>query len=266
GLLAAPGRARGPAPRLSARPVARRARAWFTGAAGSHDPPGRRRDDPGTPPPHMDQTTTTAVPALAGHLHAELPATPSSVLLSRPRLVAGLFAAFVTLATGAALWGGELLLTWDEPIQRSVESRRTAFLDDLFLNISRLGSTIPVLVLGAVTAVVAWRRCRAVGTAVLVATVSRPVVEFTVKALVDRERPDFERLVAGNGPSFPSGHVMAAVALWGLMPVVVSLYTHRRAVWWASVAIAAALVAGIAASRVYLGVHWFSDVTGGLIV
>jgi len=214
----------------------------------------------------MDQTTTTAVPALAGHIHAELPATPSSVLLSRPRLVAGLFAAFVTLATGAALWGGELLLTWDEPIQRSVESRRTAFLDDLFLNISRLGSTIPVLVLGAVTAVVAWRRCRAVGTAVLVATVSRPVVEFTVKALVDRERPDFERLVAGNGPSFPSGHVMAAVALWGLMPVVVSLYTHRRAVWWASVAIAAALVAGIAASRVYLGVHWFSDVTGGLIV
>src|SRR5690606_22175111 len=149
-LRAAPGRARGPAPRLSARPVARRARAWFTGAAGSHDPPGRRRDDPGTPPPHMDQTTTTAVPALAGHIHAELPATPSSVLLSRPRLVAGLFAAFVTLATGAALWGGELLLTWDEPIQRSVESRRTAFLDDLFLSISRLGSTIPVLVLGAV--------------------------------------------------------------------------------------------------------------------
>src|SRR5690606_29400762 len=99
-------------------------------------------------------------------------------------------------------------------------------------------------------AVVAWRRCRAVGTAVLVATVSRPVVEFTVKALVDRERPDFERLVAGNGPSFPSGHVMAAVALWGRMPVVVSVYTHRQAVWCGSVAVAAGLVAGIAASRV----------------
>jgi membrane-associated phospholipid phosphatase len=90
--------------------------------------------------------------------------------------------------------------------------------------------------------------------------------EFTIKALVDRDRPDFERLVAGNGPSFPSGHVMAAIALWGLLPVVVSLYTRNRAVWWASVCTSVLLIVSISASRVYLGVHWFSDVTAGLIV
>ena len=100
----------------------------------------------------------------------------------------------------------------------------------------------------------------------LVATFSRPLLEFAVKALVDRERPDLDRLVAGNGPSFPSGHVMASIALWGLLPLVVSLYTRRREVWWASVAVAGTLIAGIAASRVYLGVHWFSDVTAGLVV
>lgn len=217
----------------------------------------------------MEPSTTTATlmrPALAGHVHAAPPVTPASVLLPRRRLIALLAVTFAVLAVSAALWGGEVLLTWDEPIQRGVEARRTSLLDDLFLTVSRFGSTIPVLALGTLAAAVTWRRCRAVGTAVLVATFSRPVLEFTVKALVDRDRPDFERLVAGNGPSFPSGHVMAAVALWGLMPVVVSLYTRRRAVWWASVAIAGALIAGIAASRIYLGVHWFSDVTGGLIV
>jgi membrane-associated phospholipid phosphatase len=50
------------------------------------------------------------------------------------------------------------------------------------------------------------------------------------------------------------------------LPVVVALYTRRRAIWWASVAVSATLIAGIAASRVYLGVHWFSDVTAGLVV
>jgi membrane-associated phospholipid phosphatase len=59
---------------------------------------------------------------------------------------------------------------------------------------------------------------------------------------------------------------MAAVALWGLLPVVVALYTRRRSIWWASVVVSATLIAGISASRVYLGVHWFSDVVGGLVV
>jgi undecaprenyl-diphosphatase len=214
----------------------------------------------------LSTAAAVARPALAGHVHATMPATPSSVLLSRPRLVLGLVALFAVLAFAAAAWGGQVLLTWDEPIQRGVEARRTSALDEMFLTVSRLGSTIPVLVLGTLASIVTWRRCRAVGMAVLVATFSRPLLEFTIKILVDRDRPDFERLVAGNGPSFPTGHVMAAVALWGLMPLVVSLYTRRRVVWWASVAIAGVLVAGIAASRVYLGVHWFSDVVGGLIV
>jgi undecaprenyl-diphosphatase len=214
----------------------------------------------------LSAATTAARPALSGLVHAALPATPLSILLPRRRLLLVLAAALAALAASAALWGGTVLLTWDEPIQRGIEARRTATLNDVFLNISRLGSTIPVLVLGTVASIVTWRRCRAVGTAVLIATFSRPALEFTMKALVDRDRPDFERLVDGNGPSFPSGHVMAAVALWGLMPLVVSLYTRRRAVWWASVAIAGGIIGAIAASRVYLGVHWFSDVTGGLIV
>lgn len=214
----------------------------------------------------MENLAAAAAPASAGHVHATPPATPSSVLLPRPRVLLILAAVLAALAASAALWGGQVLLTWDEPIQRGVEARRTAALDDFFLTVSRFGSTIPVLVLGTTAAAVTWKRCHAVGMAVLVATFGRPLLEFTVKILVDRERPDFERLVAGNGPSFPSGHVMAAVALWGLMPLVVSLYTRRRVVWWASVAVAGALIAGIAASRIYLGVHWFSDVTGGLIV
>ena len=202
----------------------------------------------------------------ASHVHTAPPLTPCSVLLPRRRLLIALAALLVALATAAALGNGQALLTWDEPIQRGVEASRTSALNDVFLTISRLGSTLVVLSLGTLAAVLTWRRCRAVALALIVATFARPAIEFIVKGLVGRDRPEFDRLVAGNGPSFPTGHVMAAIALWGLLPVVVSLYTRRRAIWWASVGASATLIAGIAASRVYLGVHWFSDVVGGLIV
>ena len=200
------------------------------------------------------------------HVHIDPPVTPASLLLPRPRLVATLALLFVALAAAAMLSGGQTLLTWDEPIQRAVESSRTADLDQFFLTVSRLGSTMIVLALGGIGALLTWRRCPAVAMALVAATLSRPLLEFTLKATVGRDRPDLERMVNGTGYSFPSGHVMAAVALWGLLPVVVGLYTQRRALWWASVAVAGGLIVSIGASRVYLGVHWFSDVTAGLVV
>jgi len=208
----------------------------------------------------------TSAAHCTGHVHSAPPMSPSSVLLPRRRLMIALGALLVALATAAALGNGQALLTWDEPIQRGVEASRTSTLNDVFLAISRLGSTVVVLSLGTLATILTWRRCRAVAVALLIATFARPAIEFIVKDLVGRDRPDFDRLVPGVGPSFPSGHVMAAIALWGLLPVVVSLYTRRRAIWWASVGVSAALIAGIAASRVYLGVHWFSDVTAGLVV
>jgi undecaprenyl-diphosphatase len=200
------------------------------------------------------------------HVHFDPPLTPASLLLPRRRLLISLGVLLGILAVAAAVANGQLLLTWDQPIQSRVEANRTSLLDELFLTVSFLGSTYLVLTAGAAATLLTWRRCRAVALTLAFATISRPLLEFTLKATVDRARPDLDRLVAGNGPSFPSGHVMAAVALWGLLPVVVALYTRRRALWWASVAVSAGLIVGIAASRVYLGVHWFTDVTAGLVV
>ena len=204
--------------------------------------------------------------ATAPCLHCSPPLTPAGLFARRPRVLAVLGLTLVALAAGAWASNGSLLLLWDEPVQRLVEDARTAWATDIVRRISFLGSTMVVLVLGCVLAAAAWRRCRAVAVVVLVAMLSRPLLEFTLKAIVDRDRPDLQRLVPGNGPSFPSGHVMAAVALWGLVPLVVALYTRRSRVWWASVWASATLIVLIGASRTYLGVHWFSDVIGGFIV
>jgi undecaprenyl-diphosphatase len=206
------------------------------------------------------------VAASIADLHREPPATPWTFFSNRRYLLAGIAAVFVTLAAFAAADGGWLLLHWDRPIQTFVEDHRTDTLTTAFLFISRFGSTMVVLSLGALLSVLCWKRCRAVSYALIVATLSRPLLEALVKELVSRDRPAYDRLVDGTGYSFPTGHVMAAVALYGLLPVIVGLFSKSRALWWASAVVSGVMIVAIGASRVYLGVHWFTDVIAGLLV
>ncbi len=197
-------------------------------------------------------------------LHLEPPLTPRGVLLQHPALIWVVAGAALALAIAARVDHGSLLLTWDEPIQRWVEARRTPGLETTFRSFSRLGSNIVIFPSFAVIVLATARRCRALAFALTVAVLARPVFEFFLKLAVGRDRPNLDRLVDGTGFSFPSGHVLAAVTLWGLLPPLVALITNKRWVWWLTTALSAVLIIGISASRMYLGVHWFSDVVGGL--
>jgi len=170
--------------------------------------------------------------------------------------------AFTLLALGAALD----LLVWDRPITEAAVNARTGWLDGLARAVSRFGSTPVVLTVAALAAAAAWPRCRRLSLAIAVVALARPLVEFGFKELIDRPRPAGDQLVRGRGPSFPSGHPFATAASWGLVPLVVALYTQRRTVWWTVAAAVWALAVAVAASRVWLGVHWTSDVIAGLLL
>ena len=120
--------------------------------------------------------------------------------------------------------------------------------------------------LAAVLALASWRRCPRLALAIVIIALARPLTEHLLKELVGRERPQGDQLVPGRGPSFPSGHPLATAASWGLVPLVVGLYTARRAVWWTSAVLVWALAVTVAASRVWLGVHWTSDVVASLLL
>jgi undecaprenyl-diphosphatase len=200
------------------------------------------------------------------HAHRHLPLTPAKVLLVDEILVVVVAAMAVVLAFLAAYDGGSVLLTWDEPIQRFVEDNRGPSLDELFRQVSRLGSNIVIFPVAAVMAALSWRRCRPLALFVVASALLRPPMEFIFKELVDRDRPDIVRMVDGTGPSHPSGHVLASLAVWGLLPAVVAIVTGSRRWWRVSVAAVMVLIPFIAASRVYLGVHWATDVFQGLLI
>jgi undecaprenyl-diphosphatase len=203
---------------------------------------------------------------MSDSLHLDPPFTPRGLLLRHPALIWIVVGLSLLLAGAAAFDQGSLLLIWDEPIQEWIESHRTSRLETVFRSFSRLGSNIVIFAAFAVIVAVTARRCRALALALTVAVLARPAFEFVVKGVIGRDRPDFDRLVDGTGFSHPSGHVLAAVTLWGLLPPLVALVTGRRWVWWIAVATSATLIIGISASRMYLGVHWFSDIVQGLLL
>jgi undecaprenyl-diphosphatase len=101
--------------------------------------------------------------------------------------------------------------------------------------------------------------------AIVLAVTLRPLFEFVLKDVVGRPRPDLDRLVPGVGYSHPSGHVLATVTLYMLIPAVVALYFGRHWLWRATWLFVALLAPAMAACRVYLGVHWATDVVAGLL-
>jgi undecaprenyl-diphosphatase len=199
------------------------------------------------------------------NLHREPPLTPAGVLFRYPWTVPAIVLLFAAMATAAAVANGALLKVWDEPVRSWISGHRTDALDSFFLTVTRLGSWQVVVIGLIILLALAWRVCAPMAGLLIIATLARPACEWLIKSGVDRVRPSEGALVDSGGPSFPSGHVMAAIALWGLVPPIVALVTNRRALWWAATFVSGTIILLVAASRVYMGVHWLSDAIGALV-
>lgn len=89
-------------------------------------------------------------------------------------------------------------------------------------------------------------------------------IQQGVKSAVDRGRPRWPDPVASaDYAAFPSGHAMTAMVVCGLLLWLLRRYGAAGRRWGWAVAVAAASVAGVGFTRMYLGVHWPSDVLGG---
>ncbi|GAA3193117.1 MULTISPECIES: phosphatase PAP2 family protein [Streptomyces] len=85
-----------------------------------------------------------------------------------------------------------------------------------------------------------------------------------LKVAVDRDRPVWPDPVdSAHYQAFPSGHALSVTVAGGLLLWLLHRHGPRPARWRAAVTVVAVSMAGVGFTRVYLGVHWLSDVVGG---
>jgi len=160
----------------------------------------------------------------------------------------------------------------DEAALIQFQALRTGWLDDMAIDdmaigLSNLGSLWVFLPAAAVLIVFLFFARRYADIGLVFSGLMIVGLGNRLKLLVDRPRPDYQIIEPfASGLSFPSGHSLLAVILGGVLVYLVGQWVRpilpRRAIQVGLVLV----VVGMGASRVYLGVHWPSDVIGSYVL
>lgn len=138
-------------------------------------------------------------------------------------------------------------------------------LDAVMGALTNLGSTVVIVPLLAVAlALLAWRRQARAVLFLIAAMAGSVALNQSLKLIFHRARPQLAWAQVQPEFSFPSGHAMNSLVLYGALALVTWGLWGRRAGLIAGVA-SVVLAVLIGTSRIYLGYHYFTDVAGGLL-
>lgn len=153
-------------------------------------------------------------------------------------------------------------ISFDIAILNWLHAHSNAFLDQFFLFATELGGIVAVVVITALLISYYWFYKKRRHPALLLAfgVGGAAAANVVLKALFQRDRPSlWHPSVVETSFSFPSGHAMASAALVACLVVILWKTRYR----WVAIAIGAIVVGLIGLSRLYLGVHYPSDVLAG---
>jgi len=159
-----------------------------------------------------------------------------------------------------------LLTAIDGPVQEAAGRLQAPWLAAVMEAVTHLGDglTLALVSVGAVAVYWALRRGRT--ALLLAAAVALSFVASSVlKELVGRERPDeaWRQVALPESKSFPSGHALESTTTYGALALLAGRRLRRQSARVAVVAAGFTLAALVGVSRVYLGVHFCTDVLAG---
>ncbi|HBB32877.1 MAG TPA: phosphatidic acid phosphatase [Cyanobacteria bacterium UBA8803] len=154
----------------------------------------------------------------------------------------------------------------DTTILQILRTLHTPLLDQIMIGITFLGEPLTLAVLSSCLGIfLLMRRKWAQGIALAIASAGAIGLNFMLKDVFARSRPAlWDRIVDVKNYSFPSGHAMISLVIYGFIGYYLALRFPR--VQGLITTITVLLIAAIGLSRLYLGVHWPTDVVAGYAV
>jgi membrane-associated phospholipid phosphatase len=162
------------------------------------------------------------------------------------------------------IWENQAGFPWDVPILLAVHSTANPQLDVLAVTLATIGlpwTAIPIL--GAIALILLLQKCWRSLAYLLTASLGSVIINRTAKELMHRVRPQLWQSIAPESSfAFPSAHAMTSIAL-----VAILLFLTWASSWrWLVLILGSFYIIGIAWCRLYLGVHFPSDILAGWMV
>ncbi len=150
---------------------------------------------------------------------------------------------------------------FDEAVYNSLY--KASWLTSLMKVITHLGDGATLVGIALLSFFVLRDKFNAIAISLDLSLIS--LVNHTLKNVIKRPRPDGFRLILIDGYSFPSGHSATSFAFYGFLIYLIIKNSRNKIVKVVTVVTLAAVILGVGISRVYLGVHYASDVIGGFL-
>lgn len=126
------------------------------------------------------------------------------------------------------------------------------------------GSTVGIVLMCIISLFIF--RDKKINVSLIICLIIGTILNNVLKVIFMRARPVINPLVIEKSYSFPSGHSMVSMIFYGYLIYLIYNHLENKRVKWILISIVSVLIFGIGFTRIYLGVHYASDVIGGFVL
>jgi undecaprenyl-diphosphatase len=189
----------------------------------------------------------------------------------KKQLLIAFFISIVSLlgfTTMAILVSRHTITAFDRNVISYIQGYETSILTNIMKIFSAIGETQPVVVISILSIFFLYKVLKHRSELILFISVmvGANLIYSTLKQLFHRARPDLHRLAEASNYSFPSGHATMAFALYGVLTFLLWRHIPTRIGRAIVIIFSAIMIIAIGISRIYLGVHYPSDIIAGYFI